>query len=176
MGRVKGGFLSIYIAEVTKIKKKLTHRERRFCICFVSTGDVALATKRAGYCRDFAETGEALLCREEILGEIDRLCSLRKNTLSRLAALGYQRLAFGGIGDAISLLYRDSLTEDELREIDLFAVSEIKRPKDGALEIKFFDRLKALEKLENKAETASAANLFDAIGEGAEAVGSGGVD
>lgn len=176
MGRVKGVFLSIYIAEVTKIKKKLTHRERLFCVYFVSAGDAALATKRAGYSHNFAETGEALLCREEILGEIDRLCSLRKNTLSRLAALGYQRLAFGGIGDAVSLLYRDSLTEDELREMDLFAVSEIKRPKDGALEIKFFDRLKALEKLENKAETTSTANLFDAIGEGAEAVGSGGVD
>ena len=27
-------------------------------------------------------------------------------------------------------------------------ISEIKKPKDGAMEIKFFDRIKALEKLE----------------------------
>ena len=32
---------------------------------------------------------------------------------------------------------------------DLFNVAEIKRPKDGAMEIKFFDRIKALEKLED---------------------------
>ena len=32
--------------------------------------------------------------------------------------------------------------------MDLFHISEIKRQKDGAIEIKFFDRLKALEKLE----------------------------
>ena len=31
---------------------------------------------------------------------------------------------------------------------DLFNVSEIRRPKDGAMEIKFFDRIRALEKLE----------------------------
>ena len=33
-------------------------------------------------------------------------------------------------------------------KLDLFNVSEIKRPKGGGLEIKFFDRLKALEHLE----------------------------
>ena len=32
--------------------------------------------------------------------------------------------------------------------MDLFNISEIKKPKDGAMEIKFFDRIKALEKLE----------------------------
>ena len=31
--------------------------------------------------------------------------------------------------------------------MDLYSVSEIKRPKDGSMEIKFFDPLKALEKL-----------------------------
>ena len=32
--------------------------------------------------------------------------------------------------------------------MNLFNIAEIKKPRDGALEIKFFDRLRALEKLE----------------------------
>ena len=55
-----------------------------------------------------------------------------------------------------------------LGQMDLFMISEIKRPKDGAMEIKFFDRLKALEKLETRSlETGSADSLFDAIGRSA---------
>ena len=38
--------------------------------------------------------------------------------------------------------------------LDLFNVAEIKRPKGGGLEIKFFDRIKALEKLGDISEIA----------------------
>lgn len=34
----------------------------------------------------------------------------------------------------------------ELDDLDLFNVAEIRRPKDGMIEIKFYDRLRALEK------------------------------
>ena len=55
--------------------------------------------------------------------------------------------------------------------MDLFLVSEIKRPKDGSMEIKFFDRLKALEKLESRSESEDGAkDLFDAINRSAKAV------
>ena len=135
--------------EVKGIGKKLKPRERLFCSCFVCTGDAELA--------------------EKILNEIRRLISLRKNTLSKLASVGYRRLAFGGISDALRLLYMERPTDEELKSMDLFMVSEIKKPKDGMLEIKFFDRLKALEKLENKnEETPEASWLFDAIGKQAE--------
>ncbi len=51
-------------------------------------------------------------------------------------------------------------------------VSEIKRPKDGSMEIKFFDRLKSLEKLvSGETEEKGAKKLFDAISRSAEAVG-----
>ena len=36
-----------------------------------------------------------------------------------------------------------------LENMDLFNISEIKKVKGGGVEIKFFDRIKALEKLEN---------------------------
>jgi hypothetical protein len=35
-----------------------------------------------------------------------------------------------------------------MESLELFNVSEIKKPKGGGIEIKFFDRLKALEHLE----------------------------
>ena len=89
-----------------------------------------------------------------------------------MASVGYQRLAFGNISDAVSLLYMENPSRTDLSTMDLFLVSEIKRPKDGSMEIKFFDRLKALEKLESKNEEENGAkSLFDAISEGAKAVG-----
>lgn len=90
-----------------------------------------------------------------------------------MAFVGYQKLAFGNIDDAVSLLYMENPSRAELSKMDLFLVSEIKRPKDGSMEIKFFDRLKALEKLESRQEEDnSVQNLFDAIEQGAKAVGS----
>jgi hypothetical protein len=48
-------------------------------------------------------------------------------------------------------------------------VSEIRRPKDGAMEIKFFDRARALEKLASLSmERESSGSLYDAIGSVAE--------
>lgn len=57
--------------------------------------------------------------------------------------------------------------------MDLFNISEIKRKKGGDIEIKFFDRLKALERLcelcgESDGESHS---LFSAIEKGANALG-----
>ena len=38
-------------------------------------------------------------------------------------------------------------SKQEVEKLDLFMISDIKRPKGGGLEIKFFDRLKALDRL-----------------------------
>lgn len=107
----------------------------------------------------------------EVTAEITRMCEQREKLFARLASLGYQRLAFGNISDAVSLLFSERPTAEQLRNMDLFMVSEIKKPKDGMLEIKFFDRLKALEKLGTEKESATGvSDLFDAIGRGAKAV------
>lgn len=82
-----------------------------------------------------------------------------------MASIGYQRLAFGNTSDAVSLLYTKEPQEADFGAMDLFMISEIKKPKDGSVEIKFFDRLKALEKLEQINSDSSFMNLFDAIGE-----------
>ena len=59
----------------------------------------------------------------------------------------------------------DSLSKEDLSSIDLFNVAEIKRPKEGAMEIKFFDRIKALEKLEllDRSQKNSASDFYNAI-------------
>ena len=122
-------------------------------------------------------TGEKLLCRKDIADEIEALARQREKSLANMASVGYQRLAFGNISDAVSLLYMENPSRADLSTMDLFLVSEIKRPKDGSMEIKFFDRLKALEKLESKSEEENGAkSLFDAISEGAKAIGSGKAD
>lgn len=110
------------------------------------------------------------MCRAEISDEIERLARRREKSLANMAFVGYQRLAFGDISDAVSLLYMENPTTRELSKMDLFSVSEIKRPKDGSMEIKFFDRLKALEKLESRVERESGVkSLFDAIDRSAKA-------
>ena len=57
--------------------------------------------------------------------------------------------------------------------MDLYNISDIKKKKGGDIEIKFFDRLKALERLyeiTSEDEKSSAAALFGAIEKGAEAL------
>lgn len=82
-----------------------------------------------------------------------------------LALSGYRRLAFGKVSDAVKLLFAENVTDEELCRGDLFNVAEIKKPKDGAMEIKFFDRLKALEKLEECGtdETRSTSDFYRAV-------------
>jgi hypothetical protein len=51
-------------------------------------------------------------------------------------------------------------------------VSEIKKPKEGALEIKFFDRFKALEKLaEETNDDKKSLPFYEALENGAKALG-----
>ncbi|WP_294657162.1 terminase small subunit [uncultured Ruminococcus sp.] len=151
--------------------KGLTAKEKTFCNCFVSCGSADEAAYSAGFVRNPKRSGEELLCREDIADEIKRLGKCRTSSLSEIATVGYRRLAFGKISDAVSLLYMENPSREQLEHMDLFLVSEIKRPKDGSMEIKFFDRLKALEKLTDDSEKEDRATPFyDAIAKGAEAL------
>lgn len=145
-------------------RKTLTPREKEFCRRYIFCGDALEAANLAGYKKTASKQADALLLREDICAEIERLSKLKRETSARLAQAGYHRLAFGSIADAVSLLYMEKADSKELRKMDLFCVSEIKRPKDGSMEIKFFDRLKALEKLgESREDEAGAATIYDAI-------------
>ncbi len=80
----------------------------------------------------------------------DDVMSRKRKITQKDVTDGLRRLAFGEIQDAVSLLFKtDEDITASLSSLDLFNVSEIKRVKGGGMEIKFFDRLKALEKLSN---------------------------
>jgi len=62
---------------------------------------------------------------------------------------GYRRLAFGNNRDTLRLMFREDMpTPAALSKMDIFNVSTIKRDKSGAVEVKFYDRCDALERLE----------------------------
>lgn len=89
--------------------------------------------------------------------------SRRKSDTAKIEALaGLRRLAFGRINDALALL-SDEQGEILTDRLDLFNVSEIKRPKGGGVEIKFFDRLEALERLAELEDRAAGANSADSF-------------
>ena len=129
-------------------KRRLTKKERNFCYYYINTGNVKEASMLAGLQNSSEQDSISLLSDEAIKEEIQNLYEDKKKNLLYKACIGYERLAFGNITDAVKLIYSDRLDDKTLEEMDLFNISEIKKPKDGAMEIKFFDRIKALEKLE----------------------------
>ena len=84
-------------------------------------------------------------------------------------ALRYlKRLAFYRPNDAIRIAMEEG--EVDVRRLKLEGVSEFKRHANGAVEIKFFDRLKALELLlelqEERAPTGTLESFLKGVAEG----------
>ena len=126
-----------------KNKRKL----KSFCCNYVMLGNAGEAAVRAGCPRETAlSEGIELLKTEECRSLISQLRELLDDSGS--VAAGLKRLAFGSCSDAVYLVFADELPPPEvIGKLDLFNVSEIKRVKGGGVEVKLFDRLKALEKL-----------------------------
>jgi hypothetical protein len=98
---------------------------------------------------------------------------MSKEDIGELVKQNLVKLATGEINDVIRLAFFDELpTLRELKKLNLFNVSEIKRTKGGAVEIKIFDRQKALEKLyelyENEGTENIALGLLEALGQETE--------
>ena len=94
------------------------------------------------------ERGEARMKREHILKEI-------------------RRLAKGRVNDAVRLAFLSELDLEEIKGLDLSSVKEFKRSGNGAVEIKFVDRLEALQWLSEQAEDPKGERLYEAIENGA---------
>lgn len=151
--------------------KDLSPREKQFCAWYSRGRNPREAAVRSGYL--FPEkTALRLLRRKEVREEITRL-DKQQGTTDKDIAFGFTRLAFGCVSDAVSLLFKEEVTDSDLEKMDLFNVSEIKRKKNGEMEIKFFDRLKALEKLADITDMSSSDennSIFHAIAKGAAAL------
>ena len=142
---------------------------------FAQNGNPSEAARLAGYA-DPKKDGFVLLSREDVGNYINSLCDQNLKYLSKQITAGYERLAFGSVADAVKLMFADDTAD--IDNYDLFNVAEIKRPKDNAMEIKFFDRLKALEKLEllAKPDKNNTSDFYNAILVGLKNVKSDGDD
>ena len=126
----------------------LKEKEKLFCSYYSELRNARNAAAKAGYGILTHRTAIKLLSREEIRREIERIDRTRLVTAEEVIS-GYRQLAFGSVADALKLIYSDEMPNlYELEGLELFNISEIKKPKGGGIEIKFFDRMKALEHLE----------------------------
>ena len=129
------------------MNRNARNRLNSFCCNYVMLGSVEEAAVRAGIPRENAlSEGVELLKKEECRQLIAQLRELL--TDNGCVAAGLKRLAFGSCTDAVYLVFADELPPaDVIGKLDLFNVSELKRVKGGGVEVKLFDRMKALEKL-----------------------------
>lgn len=152
------------------MKKKLSEKEKLFCLFYCFKRNAREAASKSGY--RFAEKAAAgLLERKEIRAQIANL-SKALNEENEVSS-GYRRLAFGNNSDALELIFCSEPTKMDFEKLDLFGVSEIRKQKDGSIEVKFFDRLKALEKLDSFDEKNSKRkenDLYSAIEKSAAAL------
>lgn len=151
--------------------KKLAKKEEEFCRYYAVLGNPREASIRAGFTVMPEYRAMCLLAKK---GIVKRIRELEKENPAdeNLVSAGFRRLAFGSCADAVKLIL--SCAEGNVPDIDsldLFSVSEIKYTCNKGMEIKFFDRLKALEKLSEISESGrSGAGLafYEAIERSAE--------
>ena len=128
-------------------EKKQTKKELEFCRWYVQLRNPREAALRSGFTIMPEHRALSLLSKKSIREKIAELEN-ENSTDQKLVSAGLQRLAFGSITDAVKLILStsDSCSPD-IDSLDLFNVSEIKFTSGKGMEIKFFDRLKALERL-----------------------------
>lgn len=120
---------------------------RAFAKMFVRTRNGSETAVRLGAEPEEAKQIEAdFLASSAVRREIRKLDKEDMQTLCYVKT-GLSRLAFGSINEAAALVFVEELSREDILKADLFNVSEIRRVKGGGVEMKFFDRQKALEKL-----------------------------
>lgn len=149
---------------MTEKQRGLNKRVRSFCRFYINCGNAAEAAEKAGF-PDPSGAGQLLLDNEEVTSELKRLYEIKLLQNEQRVMAGYERLAFGNAEGAARLLFADDPAEVLRNGCDLFNVAEIRRPREGALEIKFFDRVKALERLQEirRDQKTGASDFYRAV-------------
>ena len=80
----------------------------------------------------------------------------KKATRERVIQRLYE-MALGRANDAVKLAYLPDVSEEELKKLDLGAVAEFRRSNLGSVEVKFIDRVKALQALAGLLESEGGA-------------------
>ena len=147
-------------------------KENEFCELFCLTANPREAAFRAGY-KLFPEKKALQLLRSSAVRKRIEELKAEQTGAKEDFKTGLRRIAFGSVADAVKLMLAENVTEQEIEGLDLFNVAEIKRPKGGGMEIKFFDRFKALERLsqlEQSSDAAAFSPFYQALKTGAEAL------
>lgn len=117
-------------------------KKRAFCRAYLETMDPAVAAGRSGIADGYAalesKTVQRTLQRMRAVGGDVR----REDVIRRLCAL-----AFAPVNDAIRLAYLDDPGEAAVARLDLSPVAEFRRNSAGSVEVRFVDRIKALDTL-----------------------------
>ena len=154
---------------------------RSFAKMFVRTRNGSETAVRLGAEPSQAKQIEAdYLANKAVKREIRKLDKEDVQTLCYVKT-GLSRLAFGSINEAAALVFSEEPTREEILRADLFNVAELKKVKGGGVEMKFFDRQKALEKLveldPELKEISAAQEFLNAVYNGArDDTGGGGAD
>ena len=128
-------------------EKKQTKKELEFCRWYVRLRNPREAAIRSGFTIMPEHRALSLLSKKSIRDKIAELEN-ENSADQKLVSAGLQRLAFGSVSDAVKLILSASdNSSPDIDSLDLFNVSEIKLTSGKGMEIKFFDRLKALERL-----------------------------
>lgn len=131
--------------------------------------DAELAALLSGSDVDIAcEEGMVMLSDRQVKRQLDKLMR-EKRRLYSVIRDGLEKLAFSRCNDAVELAFadRESITHSLIRKMDLSCVASIKRDKDGGVDIKLFDRERALEalmQLEDAEANNNAESFLKALG------------
>lgn len=154
--------------------QNLTKSQKKFLYQFFRCRNVEEAAAACGFSHGTAyEEGMKILSHPQAFGFLASMAVTLKKAVGSTAEDALERLINGRINDAVILAESnpEELTEADIRKLDLYNVAEFKIGK-GVCEIKFADRLKAIEKLNEirsgKAVDDLAQSFFDAIDKAAE--------
>lgn len=139
---------------------RLKGKRAAFCRWYLALGNPREAALRAGCPPDSAaDDGLEMLRSAYCRRMLAQLAQQPPVPVQALVSAGLTRLAFGDANDAARLLTCETLTDEQIAGLDLFHVTAMKRDRNG-VEIKLADRLSAMEKLlqcANSADHAAAA-------------------
>lgn len=138
------------------------HTKSAFCRAYLRSMRLDAAERSAG-----VSDGCDLLRAKSVQKELGRRRKAaanieREDILRRLC-----EIAFSPANDAVKLAFLENPKPSAIDSLDLSAVSEIKRAANGAFEIRFADRIKALDLLYNilcsHSDTEEAEDFFRAL-------------
>lgn len=143
----------------------LDNRQKSFARAFSHCFDAKTAAILIGIPPDEAlSEGQRLISQPAVRRRIEKHC-LEKLRLYDSVRAGLEKIAFGRCNDAVLLAFtqKEALSPSLTDGLDLSLISAIKRDKDGGVDIKLYDRLKALEaliRLDEAGSSESAAQSF----------------